>query len=86
MFMNRGGHDFQTTNYGEHFTFCKPKLTSETCACLFYANSRNEATKLILIYNKICLQYQKKMNKFIVMLHSKLLNYYIELSLQVTGD
>jgi len=25
----------KTTNYGEHFTFCNPELTSETCACLF---------------------------------------------------
>jgi len=52
MFMNRGGQDLKTTNYGEHFTFCNPKLTSETCACLFYANLRNEARKLISIYNK----------------------------------
>jgi len=33
MFMNRGGHDLKTTNYGEHFTVCNPELTSETCAC-----------------------------------------------------
>jgi len=45
MFMNRGGHDLKTTNYGEHFTFCNPELTSETCSCLFYANRRNEARK-----------------------------------------
>jgi len=32
MFMNRGGHDLKTTNYGEDFTFCNPELTSETCA------------------------------------------------------
>jgi len=35
MFMNRGGHDLQTTNYGEHFTFCNPEMMSETCACFF---------------------------------------------------
>jgi len=34
IFMNRGGHDFKTTNYGEHFTFCNPGFTSETCAYL----------------------------------------------------
>jgi len=28
MFMNRGGHDLKTTNYGEHFTFCSSELTS----------------------------------------------------------
>jgi len=31
MFMNRGGHDLKTTNYGEHFTFCNPELTLKTC-------------------------------------------------------
>jgi len=30
IFMNRGGHDLKTTNYGEHFTFCNPEMTSET--------------------------------------------------------
>jgi len=30
MFMNRGGHDLKTTNFGEHLTFCNPELTSET--------------------------------------------------------
>jgi len=30
--MNRGGYDLKTTNYGEHFTFCNPEMTSETCA------------------------------------------------------
>jgi len=25
MFMNRGGHDLKTTNYGEHLTFCNPE-------------------------------------------------------------
>jgi len=59
MIMNRGGHDLKSTNYGEHFTFCKSELTSETCACLFYANRRNEVRKLISIYNKTCSQYQK---------------------------
>jgi len=48
MFMNRGGHDLKTTNYGENFTFCNPELTSETCACLFYANRQNEVRKLFL--------------------------------------
>jgi len=52
MFMNRGGHDLKTTNYGEHLTFCNPELSSETCACLFYANCRNEARTLISLYNK----------------------------------
>jgi len=52
MFMNRGGHDLKATIYGEHFTFCYPKSTSETCACLLYSNRRNEARKLILIYYK----------------------------------
>jgi len=60
MFINRGGHDLKTTNYGEHFTFCNPELTSETCACLFYANRRNEARQLISIYKKTCSQYQNK--------------------------
>jgi len=35
MIMNRGGRDLKTTNYGEHFTFCNPELTSKTCACFF---------------------------------------------------
>jgi len=52
MFMNRGGRDLKTTNYGEHFTFCNPEMTSETCACFFYANSRYQSRKLIFIYNK----------------------------------
>jgi len=52
MFMNRGGHDLKTTNYGEHFTFCNPEMTSETCACFFYAIRRNQSRKLISIYNK----------------------------------
>jgi len=60
MFMNRGGHGLKTTNYGEHFTVCNPELTSRTCACLFYANPRNEARKLISIYHKTCSQYQNK--------------------------
>jgi len=30
MFMNRGGHDLKTSNYGEHSTFCNPELTSES--------------------------------------------------------
>jgi len=60
MFMNRGGHDLKTTNFGEHFTFCNPELTSGTCACLFYANHRNQSRKLISIYNKTCSQYQNK--------------------------
>jgi len=51
MFMKRGGHELKTTNYGEHFRFCNPELTSETCACLFYVNRRNEARKLISMYN-----------------------------------
>jgi len=59
MLMNRGGHDLKTTNYGEHFIFCNPELTSETCACLFYAN-RMKARKLISIHNKTCSQYQNK--------------------------
>jgi len=54
--MNRGEHDLKTTKYGEHFTFCNPEMTSETCACLFYANPRIEARKLI----KTCSQYQNK--------------------------
>jgi len=28
MFMNRGGNDLTTTNYGEHLTFCSPEMTS----------------------------------------------------------
>jgi len=60
MFMNRGGHDLRTTNYGEPFTFYNPELSSKTCACLFYANRRNEARKLISIYNKTCSQFQNK--------------------------
>jgi len=52
MFNNRGGHDLKTTNYGDHFTFCNPEMTSETCACFFYANRRNQTKKLISIYNK----------------------------------
>jgi len=52
MFMNRGGHDLKTTNYGEHFTFCNPEMTSETCAFFFYASRRNQSRKLISIYNK----------------------------------
>jgi len=42
MFMNRGGHDLKTTNYGEHFTFCNSELTSENVR-LFYAHRGNEA-------------------------------------------
>jgi len=60
IFMNQGGQDLKTTNYGEHLKFCNPELTWETCACLFYANRRNEARKLISIYNKTCSQYQNK--------------------------
>jgi len=30
IFMNRGGQYLKTSNYGEHFTFCNPELTSET--------------------------------------------------------
>jgi len=52
MFMNRGGHDLKNTNYGEQFTFCNPEMTSETCACFFYANRRNQSRKFISIYNK----------------------------------
>jgi len=52
-FMNGGGHDLKTTNYGEHFTFCNTEKTSETCACFFYTNHRNQSRKLISIYNKI---------------------------------
>jgi len=44
--MNRGGHYLKTTNYGEHFTFRNPEMTSETCACFFYANRRNQSRKL----------------------------------------
>jgi len=58
MFMNRGRHNLKTTNFGEHFTFCNPELTSETCSCLFYASRRNQSRKLISIYNKTCSQYQ----------------------------
>jgi len=47
MFMNRGGHDLKTTNYCEYFTFCNPEMTSETCACFFYVNRRNQNRKLI---------------------------------------
>jgi len=83
MFKNRVGHDLKSTNYGEHFTFCNPELTSETCACLCYANHRDEARKLILIYNKTCSQYQKKINKQIIVLQNKLLTFYFELKLQV---
>jgi len=32
MFMNRGGHDLKTTNFGDHFKFCNTELTSEACA------------------------------------------------------
>jgi len=60
IFMNRGGHDLKTTSYGEHFTVCNPELTSETCACLFYADRRNEAGKFVSIYNKTCSQYHNK--------------------------
>jgi len=60
VFMNRRGHDLKTTNYAEHFTFCSPELTSETCDCLFYANRRNEVRKLISIYNETCSQDQNK--------------------------
>jgi len=49
MFMNRGGYDLKTTNYSEHFTFCNPEMTSETCACFFYANHQNQSRKLIII-------------------------------------
>jgi len=56
---NRGGHDHKTTNYGEHFAFCNPELSSETFACLSYANRRNEDRKLISIYNKTCSQFQE---------------------------
>jgi len=52
IFTNRGGHDLKTTNYGEHFTFCNPEMTSETCACFFFANRRNQSRKLISICNK----------------------------------
>jgi len=34
------------SNYGEHFTFCNPEMTSETCACFFYANRQNQSRKL----------------------------------------
>jgi len=60
MFMNRDGYDLKTTNKGEHFTFCNPEMTSETCASFFYANRRNQSIKLISIYNKISPQYQNK--------------------------
>jgi len=60
MFMNQGGHDLKTTNYGEHFILGNPELTTETCACLFYANCRYEARKLISIYYKTYLQYRNK--------------------------
>jgi len=52
MFMNRGGHVLKTTNCGDHFTFCNPEMTSETCACFFNANRRKQSRKLISIYNK----------------------------------
>jgi len=42
MFMNRG----------EHFTFCNSEMMSETCACFFYANRRNQIRELCSIYNK----------------------------------
>jgi len=58
MFMNRSGHDLQTTKYGERFNFCNPEFKSETCACLFYASRRNKAKKLISIYNITWSQYQ----------------------------
>jgi len=60
MFMNLGEHDLKTSNYGEHFTFFNPELTSETCAILFYANRRKKVRKLISIYNKTCSQNQNK--------------------------
>jgi len=50
--MNQGGHNLTATNYDEHFTFCNPEVTSETCGCFLYANRRNQSKKLISIYNK----------------------------------
>jgi len=52
MFMNRGRHEPKTTNYGQHSTFCNPEMSSETCACFFYANRRNQSRKLISMYHK----------------------------------
>jgi len=44
---------YKTTNYGEHFTFCNPKMTSDTFACLFYANRRNETRKFQYIIKHV---------------------------------
>jgi len=77
MFMNRSGYDLITANYCEHLTFCNPELTSETCACLFYANRRNEDRKSISIYNKSCSQCQYK---WINLLLCYKINYWLFIS------
>jgi len=54
IFMNRGGHDLKTTNYGEHFTVCNTAPASSMQI------DGIKARKLISIYKKTCSQYQNK--------------------------